>query len=287
MIRSPSWTPAFTAAPPVKMKTGVLKCASTNNEFIQVQTTDLVTAFFSTSLAKIKLNLSCVLASHLVGRSALAWLSLHTLWSRNRAGPSARPRISGQDQDLGGWGWKDVKVVFWIFNDRKKKPLTSLGCCDYRWSQHGCRPWAPSAGWQRICAPNPRWSDCWAWVWETGEERRLAWNDTNRNSSENAQGGADWTGKREGFERNKWKEEESEINKRLMEQANERRGESLKRKRGDEKKQSTGKLTKQQRGWKRSMTEKKEEADKGGKREGKEKREKNFRRISEWRPTLM
>lgn len=126
MIRSPSWTPAFTAAPPVKMKTGVLKCASTNNVFIQVQTTDLVTAFFSTSLAKIKLNLSCVLASHLVGRSALAWLSLHTLWSRNRAGPSARPRISGQDQDLGGWGWKDVKVVFWIFNDRKKN-VNQLG----------------------------------------------------------------------------------------------------------------------------------------------------------------
>ena len=33
MIRSPSWTPAFTAAPPVKMKTGILKCASANNVF--------------------------------------------------------------------------------------------------------------------------------------------------------------------------------------------------------------------------------------------------------------
>lgn len=37
---------------------------------------------------------------HLVGHSAPAWLVLHILWSRNRAGPSAPPHISGPNQDL-------------------------------------------------------------------------------------------------------------------------------------------------------------------------------------------
>lgn len=66
----------------------------------------------------------------------------------------------------GRGGQRDVKGDLGKVND---KTQTSMGCCNYLYSQQGCRPLAPSAGWQRICAPSPRWSDCWAWVWEMGK----------------------------------------------------------------------------------------------------------------------